>query len=146
MWGLGEQPVVGKITKLKLQIGDWRPHTYSVMVASIGECISGMDGLRGAPLEMNGTYWASGTMWWLHARVITVGLIQQVAEIAIATSCLGQQPQQQFLQYGRMTDWGQHNILTEKRAQIKPSFHSKRQTAALCGMMVEWPDHGFNII
>lgn len=84
VWGLGEQPVVGKMTKLKLQIGDWNLHTYSVMVTSTSEYILGMDALRGATLEINGTYWAFGTTWWLHARAITVGFIQQEAHIPVA--------------------------------------------------------------
>lgn len=85
MWELGNQPVVGKQTRLKLQIGDWDLHEYLVIVASTGEYIIGMDILRGATLEINGTYWAFGTTRWLHARAITLGLIQQEADISVAT-------------------------------------------------------------
>lgn len=84
MWGLGEQPVVRKITKLKSQIADWDPHTYSVMITSIGEYILGMDVLWGATLEINGTYRAFATMQWLHARSITERLTQHEADIPVA--------------------------------------------------------------
>lgn len=82
MWGLGE---VGRVTKLELQIGDWDPPIYSVVLASIGQYILGMDILWSATLEIIGTCWAFGTTQCLHARVITVGLVQQEAEIPRAT-------------------------------------------------------------
>ncbi|XP_053860528.1 uncharacterized protein LOC128822738 [Vidua macroura] len=34
------------------------------------------------------------------------------------TSCIGQQLQQQFLQYGRVIDWGLHGVLREKGTNI----------------------------
>lgn len=44
------------------------------------------------------------------------------------TSCIGQRPQQQFLQYGRVIDWGPHGILRESgtNTTILPSQKANR--------------------
>lgn len=41
--GLGEQPVTGKLMKCKLQIGNWLPRDYQVMIAEVEEFMTGMD-------------------------------------------------------------------------------------------------------
>lgn len=52
VWGLEDQLVLGIMTKIKMQIGNWDPREYRVMIAQMGEYILGMDVLWGTTLEL----------------------------------------------------------------------------------------------
>lgn len=52
VWGLEDQLVLGIMTKIKMQIGNWDPREYRVMIAQMGEYILAMDVLWGTTLEL----------------------------------------------------------------------------------------------
>lgn len=60
------------------------------------------------------------------------------------TSCIGQRPQQQFLQYGRVIDWGPHGILKESGTNTttllsqKANCSTVRQDGGMPGSLIQY--------
>ena len=52
------------------------------------------------------------------------------------TSCIGQRPQQQFLQYGKVIDWGPHGVLKESRTNTTTLLSQKTNCSTV------WQDGG----
>ncbi|XP_017695280.1 PREDICTED: endogenous retrovirus group K member 8 Pol protein-like [Lepidothrix coronata] len=70
--------------EITLQIADYPPKPYRVMVARIFEYIIGIDVIRGMDLWIDNTLWSFGSTRW-RFRAIQVGKIQEEANIPICT-------------------------------------------------------------
>ncbi|XP_059689985.1 uncharacterized protein LOC132320724 [Gavia stellata] len=84
VWGLGDQPLIRHLTHVTLQIGNWPPRSFRLMIAQIGEYIIGTDILRGQILELPDGLWAFGSARQLRIWAIQVGKVPDKANIPVA--------------------------------------------------------------
>lgn len=83
IWGLGDAPVQCVQTRIRLQIGDWKPNEHNVMIAATGEYIIEIDLLKGNSLVLGNVLWSFGAPCWFQVQTVVVGRIPDPAPIPV---------------------------------------------------------------